>query len=346
MDFSNFKISHFLKIAGVALVTIIVVAIAFRLLGSSFTSIIKQTKLGNVSSGGMFAYDLDKGYAENMADGADSGAALSARNVIAEPAFMPPREDEIISGDDAEEFEVTEYNAYIETRHLDTTCAAITDLKTRADVIFENANEYDQGCGYNFKVKRESVAEVLTLIKNLDPKDLSENTFTIKKQIEDFTSETEILQKKLDSINETLENAISAYDDITELATQTRDAESLAKIIDSKIGIIERLTQSRINTGAQLERLERAKAEALDRLAYTYFHVNISENKFIDGEQLKDSWKMAVKQFVRDVNDIAQDLSINLATLLLLILQYVIYLGIILVIAKYGWRLAKYFWQK
>jgi len=120
----------------------------------------------------------------------------------------------------------------------------------------------------------------------------------------------------------------------------------LAKIIDSKIGIIERLTQERININAQLERLERSKAEQLDRLDYTYFNVYVLENKFIDGDNLKDSWKIAVKSFIRDVNGVIQDITINLVSLLFLILQYIIYLFIILIVVKYGWRLAKYIWRK
>src|SRR3989339_375383 len=179
------------------------------------------------------------------------------------------------------------------------------NLKPREDVIFENASEYEKNCNYSFKVKRDSVKEILSIIESLDPKELNENTYTIKRLIEDYTSELEILQKKLNSIEETLNNAINAYDDITELATKTRDVENLAKIIDRKIRIIERLTQERININSQLERLNRSKAEQLDRLEYTYFRVYVFENKFIDREDLKDSWKTAMKSFVRDINKIS-----------------------------------------
>src|SRR3989339_721006 len=163
------------------------------------------------------------------------------------------------------------------------------NLKPREDVIFENASEYEKNCNYSFKVKRDSVKEILSIIESLDPKELNENTYTIKRLIEDYT----------------------------------RDVENLAKIIDSKIRIIERLTQERININSQLERLNRSKAEQLDRLEYTYFRVYVFENKFIDREDLKDSWKTAIKSFVRDINKIAQDITINLAALLFLILEYI-----------------------
>jgi len=180
----------------------------------------------------------------------------------------------------------------------------------------------------------------------LDPKELNENTYTIKRLVDDYTSEAQILQKKMESIEKTLADAIRAYDDVTQLATRMQNVESLAKIIDSKIGIIERLTQERININAQLERLERAKAEQLDRLDYTYFSVSVLENKFVDGQSLKDSWKIEIKSFVRDINKVFQDITINLVLLLSLILQYVIYLFIILIVAKYGWQLVKYIWKR
>jgi hypothetical protein len=106
------------------------------------------------------------------------------------------------------------------------------------------------------------------------------------------------------------------------------------------------LTQERININAQLERLGRAKAEQLDRLDYTYFSVNVLENKFVDWQNLKDSWKMAIKSFVSDINKVMQDITINLIAFLFFAIQYVIYLFVVLIIVKYGWKLAKYIWKK
>ncbi len=332
----DLKPMNILKFAGLALVAIILIAVAFRLLGSSFTSLSNMPSNNKMMS--QTAFDSDMSYGESDSMG------LSARNVAS--SYKSPMGGGTTVGNNSEEFEVTEYNANIETRHLDDNCAKISDLKSRTDVIFENANKYEKSCNYSFKVESGSVEEILGVLKALDPKELNERTYTIKRLIDDYTSETEILEKKMISIEETLDNAVNAYDSIAALAEETRDAESLAKIIDSKIRIIERLTQERINVNAQLERLNRSKAEQLDRLEYTYFNVYILEDKFIDGENLKDSWKTSVKLFVRDINKIAQDITINLISLLFLILQYVIYFFIILIVAKYGWKFSKSIWKK
>jgi len=338
--------TQILKLAGLALITIILLSLAFRLTGSSFRSILNTNKSALTMQGapGYGGVAMDQAYAESSLSYNDGMVGLSVRN--ASPSMPPEPINDIVTGDNAEDFEVTQYNGTIETRNLTNTCASVSNLKTKDYVIFENANEYDKGCNYTFKVRRANVEEILNLIKSLDPKELSENTYTIKKRIEDFTSETEILEKQLDSIDKTLKDAISAYDDITALATKTQNADALAKIIDSKIGIIERLTQQKIYTSAQLERLQRAKDQQLDRLEYTYFYINIFENKFADYDDLKDSWKLAIKEFVRDVNKTLQNVSVGLVALIILTAQYAIYLLLLVLAAKYGWKLVKHIWNK
>jgi len=345
---ADLKPMKILKIAGLALVVIIVIAIAIRLIGPSISSLLPR--ISSISMDQSAPGFNAKVRGEMAYGGASDGIAvgLSTRNVVS-PSIAPTSHTtggKIITGDNAEDLEVTQYNANIETRSLEKTCGSIATLKSRKDVIFENANKYEKGCNYTFKVKHSSVAEILTIIKSLDPKELNENTYTIKALVDDYTSEVEILKKKITSIEETLNGAVSAYDEVTKLATKTQNVESLAKIIDSKIGIIERLTQERININAELERLDRSKSEQLDRLDYTYFNVNVIENKFVDIQNLKDSWSTAVKSFVNDINKVLQDISINLVTLLFLALQYILYIFIILIIAKYGWKLVKYIWKR
>lgn len=353
-QFKSMSPSQALKMAGVALVGLVLLAIIFQLLGSSFRSISQSIPgiagipgiptMSSGMGGGYGGVEYD-GYAKYGASEDAVMAELSVRNV-AGSISMPYPPSYQTTGDDAEEYEVTQYSARIETRRLEDSCAEVSALKKRDDVIFESANTYDRGCDFTFKVRHESVEEVLALIEAMDPKDLSENTYTIKQQIEDFTSEVDVLEKKRASIDATLASALSAYDEITRLATNTQNAEALAKIIDSRIGIIERLTQERININEQLDRLARAKAEQLDRLEYTYFSVSVYEDKFVDGEDLADSWKTAIKDFVRGVNQILQDLTVGLILLIFFIAQWALYALILLFVAKYGWKIGKNIWNR
>ncbi len=286
------------------------------------------------------------GYAGGIAQ---SGITLSARNLVPitniNPS-MPPFPGSQPSGDTAEDYEVTDYSAQIETRKLNQTCAAFAELKEKDYVVFESSNKYDSGCSFSFKVEHARVAEVLAWIKDLDPRYLNENTYTIKKQVDDFTSEEDILKKKLADIDATLKSATAAYDQVTRLATQTEDASSLAQIIQSRIQIIQQLTQEKLNVSEQLERLARAKAESLDHLDYTYFNVNVAENKFIDTEAVKDSWKQSVRDVVHVINGAMQGVTINLIALFVLLVQYALYALILLLVVKYGWQTAVKIWKK
>lgn len=246
----------------------------------------------------------------------------------------------------AEAFEVTEYSAQIETGKKKEVCSKIASLKPLDYVIFENADEADSYCRYTFKVKTDHKEEILGHIKSLEPKNLSESVNTIKKQVDDYTSEEDILKKQLEAIETSLGGALNDYDKLRELATQARDVESLAKIIDSKVNLIERLTQQRLNIKSQLDRLSRAKAEELDKLEYVFFSVSVSERKIFDWQEIKDSWHSTFRSFVSDVNSILQDISINLITVAMRIFQFALYLMIGMLVLRALWVLTKRIWMK
>lgn len=362
MDFlKNFEWTpmNVLKAAGLFLVALIVLSVAYNLfLRPTVETVMRDAGNFAVSQGiapsaysggygGGYYADEDYLYAEKAGYGGMTEGPMSPTLSLDNIGIpMPPPSPSGTVGGDAEEFEVTDYSVSIETRDRDDTCTEIAELKKLEYVVFESANEHERGCNYTFKVEHKRVDEVLAILETFDPKELSENTHTIKRQLDDFTSETEILKKKLGAIDETLKSALDAYGEITALATRTQNAEALAKIIDSRINIIERLTQERINVTAQLERLERGKAEQLDKLEYTYFYVNIYENKFVDGKNLADEWKNALRATVNEVNTTLQEVTLGLVALLFLLAQWLLYAFILLIVAKYGWKVVKYLWQK
>ncbi|MFA7681699.1 MAG: hypothetical protein WCX61_01580 [Candidatus Peribacteraceae bacterium] len=330
-----------LKIFGLSLVAIIVLAFAWRIVESTFQPLFQYGNRLTTSS----SPSRDEYYDSNAEEMAGGSVAMQKYDMDTAIAPEPPQDGGTIGGD-AEEYEVTEHNATIKTQNLDATCTEIEKLKGREEIVFENANRYEQGCNYTFKVENAFTQEILATIEELNPDTLSANTYTIKRMVESYTNELEILQQKMTSIDETFESAKDAYAEIEMLARNTRDAESLATVIDSKVQMIERLTQQRINVSEQLNRMQRAMAEQLDRIDYTRFYITVQEDKFVDGKAIKDSWKTAVKEFVRDCNEIVQDVSVGLITLVLTILQYVLYFFILLIVAKYGWKGARAVWRK
>lgn len=346
MDFSklNFKSLSAGKLAVFALIVLVVLSVVFRFVRSSISplSMGESGVMNSMSAPSSYGYDGGVRSGKIAADMEEVGIPqLSARNV----ASPTPPMSGGTAGNQAEAFETKEYTGTIKTRSLDETCGTIAALKARTYVIFENATQSDEWCTYTFKVERSRLEEVLAVVKSLDPKDLSEHTYTIKRTIDDFTSEVEILEKKQATIEKTLEDATKAYEEITLLASRTQDVASLARIIESKLQIVERLTQERIQVSEQLDRLARGKADQLDRLEYTYFHLTVQEDRFVNEEQIKDSWKFAVREFVRNINGVAQDLTVGLVALLFFGVQWLIYFFLVLIIAKYVWKFAKALWK-
>lgn len=331
----NLKPAVVFQVVALSIICILVVGFGVRMIASSMQSLTRSTGSSAPSTGMYYG-----GGAYDMAVSETESVSLSARNI------MPVPQEPSTPGTDGEAYEVTQYSGSIETGNAEKTCGELFALKSRTEVIFEQAQNSDEGCNYTFKVAQAQANEILEILKGMDPKELSQNTHTIKRQIEDFTSATDILRKKLQTIDDTLVTAGRAYDELTALATRAQDVESLTNIINSKLAIIERLTQERINTVAQLEQLDRAKAEQLDRLAYVYFNISVYENKLVDGERLMDSWKSELRAFVYDVNATLQDLTVGLVAVLIAALQYVVYFLIIFFVAKYGWKVAKQMWNK
>lgn len=328
------------KFGGFAIVVLILVVLIFALVKVAFQGI--STGLGRNVFPSAMPSSKTFGYAEDAVYSSPGVATeLSVRNVTT--GIVPPYNGGT-TGSTAEDFEVTDYNATIETRNLKKTCGALVALKSAEDVIFENSSEGTSNCSYTFKVKHIKVEGVLTTIEKLDPRELSENTYTIQRQIDDFTSEMEILQKKRASIDATLDSALKAYEEITKLATKTQNAEALAKIIDSKIQIITRLTNERISINEQLDRLARTKVDQLDRLEYTRFYVSVYERRYIDGQQLADSWKQEIRNLVEGVNSAIQFATVRLLTFLLWLLPSILYLFVLVFLVKYVWKAIRKVW--
>lgn len=339
MDFKNFDWSgkSIAKIIGLALAGVFTIILVISLISLGFKTI------GGIGSNNVYydSYGREGGMMQESFT-SDSSAVRSLNTKI----VLPPEPDSDYStGDTGENFEIREHSATLRTYELEETCAKITDLKKLDYVVFENANQAEKSCYYNFKVKRENEAEILEMVKSLDPETFNTNINVIKKVIDDFDSELDILDKKLKSIEETLMQAQNAYDELQKMATQEKDIESLAKIIDNKLNLIDRLTQQRIEIRTEIDRYNKAKGEQLDRLQYVYFNLNIYEDLIIDFEEIKQVWKNEIQNFFRNVNTMLQNISINLVEYILRFVIVSVYFFISLGLLKLVWIATKRIWK-
>lgn len=337
--FKNFDWSakSIAKVIGLVILGIIALTVVISLISFSI-----KTIFGTTNYNQRMGYDYDYAMEESMPMG-KGGAFYDG--AISSSYYMPPiPEPGYSTGDDAEEYEVKEYYGMVKTRKLDKTCETIYELKSKDYVIFESSDKDKEYCNYSFKVKKEYGDEIVALIESLDPETFNASVQSIKGTVEGYDNELDILSKKLESIEETLEEAQDAYDDITVLATRQNDAETLASIIDSKLNLIEKLTNERLSIKERIDRYNNSKADQLDRLNYTFFSINVYKDIIFDWEDIKDSWKYETKQLVRNVNEVFQGISIHLATYLVRFAQVVIYIFISVFLLKFVWLGVRYAW--
>lgn len=334
--FKNFEwsLKNILKIIGVVFAGAVVLAIAASLFSFSIRTIF--------NSGYNRSYDQAMSYGKGGAFDALEEASfapsmMNSRMVVPTPEFS--------TGTDAEDFEIKTFNASVRTRKLEKTCGIISDLKVREDVIFENANENENGCNYRFKVAKEKEAEILAIVESLKPEDLNTNIHTIKGSVDATDKQLEILENKLASVEETLESAQDQYDELTELATRKQDVESLATIIDSKLNLIERLTNQRISIKEQIDRYKNNKEEQLDGLEFSFFNVSIFEDLIWDWKQIKDEWRWQIKELVNNFNEVVQSVTVGLVSFLMRVFQAAVYFFLALFILKGAWMGTKRVWK-
>lgn len=339
--FKNFDWSakSIAKVIGVILLAIVGLAIAAGLISFAFRTITNMSQSRNYGiSGGGYATTEEamapSYYSKDMAMG---GSSIGYPTPIAPPNFS--------TGNNAEKYEVITYSGTIKTRKLDQTCDAISILKAKKYVIFEDSNRNEDTCYFRFKVAKENVDEIVKVIEGLKPETLNVNVQSIKSQIEGMENEMDILKKQLASVEETLQSAQSAYDEISKLATKQQDADTLAKIIDSKLNLIERLTNQKLSIKSQIDSYDQSKADQLDQLNYTFFDVNVYKDLIFDWKNIKDSWKYETKLMVTNINAVFQSITLNLVTYLVRFAQVVLYFFISVLLLKFVWMGVKRIWK-
>lgn len=244
-----------------------------------------------------------------------------------------------------EDYEIKDYSADIKTSNKDEICADFSSLKSKDYVIFENSNNWDNSCYFRFKVLKENEKEIIAKIEGYKPEYFNVNIQTIKRQVENFETEIDILNKKLRSVEDTITEAQKSYDELMVLATEKQDTESLAKIVDSKLNLFNNLTNQRQDIRSKIQRYSRDKSLQLEKLKYSFFNVNVIANLIVDWKEIKNSWKYQVQEFVSDLNNIAQDLTVNLVNYIVRFFQVVVYFFISLFILKLVWFFTKKIWK-
>ena len=278
----------------------------------------------------------------------DSSVSVSAPSYYGEAVergIVADYDSNTVAGTNAEDFESRDYNASIKTNNLGITCSTIENLKPLPHVIFTSANESKTNCRYHFKVTNDQSDAILSIIKDLRPEQLSQNIYTIKKQIENKLSQKDNLERNLTSIEQILSEALTSYDELLAIATAEQNTKTLATAIKDKIDLIDQLKQRREQTRQQIDSINRQLADQQDRLEYTYFSVYVYEWKYFSFDDIKESWQQEFKQLVNSANDVLQKLTLSLISFILYVILFAVYIVIALVVIRVGWKIVKVIWK-
>ncbi|MCF7836183.1 hypothetical protein K9N08_01715 [Candidatus Gracilibacteria bacterium] len=320
------------KVFGVFILGVVGLAIVAGIVSFALRTVISPfTGNGNYAGG----------YAEMAMGSSYSAKSLSSRNIL------PPIPDEgggIVDAD-AEDYEVHNYSASYKTSDKTEICGEVADLKNRKEIIFTSANESDSSCNYRFEVENKFVDEILEILKKLDPEDLNASVYTIQKSVEGTSDQLDILTQKLAQTESTLAEAQKAYEDLMKLATNSRDVENLTQLITLKIDAIEQLAQTQISTNQQIQQVQNNRAEQLRLIANTTFNVSVYEQKFIDWKNIANDWKQEIRNFVSNLNDLTQFVSVKLVSFVLYSAAAILYIGAAFGFLKLVWFVGKKVWR-
>lgn len=329
------------KVLGVFVLGMVALALVGAILSFMFRTLVSPIGVHfGVGGGGGY------GYAEEMAFDTSAGRAKtislsSSRNILPP---IPGPDGEIVDAT-AEDYEVKSYFANYRPNDKTEICTTVLNLKSDPEIVFSSSNESERSCNFSFEVPNARAEEILTILEDLDPEDLNANIHTIQRSVEKTSDQLEILTQKLEQTEATLADAQTAYEDLMKLAQNSRDVENLTQLITLKIEAIEQLAQTKISINQQIEQVQRSRAELLRQIANTTFNVSVYEQRFIDWKQISDDWKAAIREFVADVTELTQFVSIKLVSFVLYAAAAVLYLAIVFGFLKVLWIVGKKVWK-
>jgi hypothetical protein len=350
-------------IAGLVAVSVIIGLVTFILrIGAGYSATLEgygggygESSTANYAVSRDMAYDSYGGGMGGGKLGGDSGYEMAKMAASGAPmpymtsmSTMPPMPS-VNGSRNAEKFERTGYNAHYETGRMSEVCDAIEALKPMAYVLFDSAYVGERNCNYVFRVESKKADEVVAKLKETNPKEWSVSIDTFAQQIENTGDYVATLQRRLDSIKETMKESEVAFARLTTLATQGGKVENLTTIITQKLAMVERLTNERLSLEEQIKQVTNNKTQQVDETAYAHFNVSVVTREIIDWRGLGDEWRNNLQNAIRSVSDVLSGVLFGLPVLLVWIVFWALGAGISIlaavVFAKYMWMWVVKVWR-
>lgn len=244
-----------------------------------------------------------------------------------------------------ETYETTSYSVTARSNQFDTLCETLSTLKTDSAIHFKSLNVSLNNCSAQFFVEEGKVNEVLTQFNSYHEVTIDRTTASVTRHKETIESQANIVRAQLETVEATLAEAQAAYDEIIALARSERDADALNEAIRSKLQQIDYLTSRKLNLTNQLDNYAQQAADLEERLGVVEFYANFNRLTPIQIGQHELQWSQAWKQLSNQFTMTLIGLTLSFGIFLLYILQYGFYLLVLIIVARFGWKLLQRIWQ-
>ncbi len=312
---------------------IIIVGIVFALL--LFTILLaslnnaRGLSVSSVSSPPMSSSNRGK-----MSDGARMGEAY-APSYIGSYEYVP----------NLEQYETSDYTVTARTRAFEAACEKIIVYKSDTQIHFKSFSEQQNQCSAFFFVPNDRANQIADDLQTISGAEVTRTVTSVTRDREILKSESEMITEQLRIVEQTLADAERQYSEITQLAQASNNASALSEAITNKLTMIEMLNQKRIDLTARLGMINRSAAELNERINVTAFTVTITRSFVLDTNRTTLEWEGAWRELREQWTSVLIGLSAYLGIFVIRTIQYAVYALIIIVIARFVWKIAQKVWK-
>lgn len=283
--------------------------------------------------GGMGMTVSNDGYSAEMAY--DRKVSPSYLEPSPEPGYVP----------NLEQYETARYSVSARTKQFDELCDALSTLKSNPKIHFKNLNESLNNCYATFYVNKDTAASVLGTFTAFSGVEINHGVESVTRHREQLQDQAGILKQQLASVERTLADAETQFNEIADFARQNKDAVTLSQAIREKLSNIDTLTQRKINLTSQLNNIYQQSADLAERIHVVQFDVSVTRSYPIYLNQDSQKWEVAWKNLKDNYTDTLIGLTAFFGIFLLWTLRITIYLVVLIIVVRVIWKFVNKLWK-
>ncbi len=244
-----------------------------------------------------------------------------------------------------EDYETTSHYVRARTTDFDAACALLGQLKQDDAIHFSALSNGLNDCSSTFYVPKDRVDGVLNQFRAISGVDINSDTSSVTRVKENITSRTDIVRQQLADTEATLTEVTTQYEEIVALAYQKGDASGLNRAVAGKFELLDQLQQRRLGLASELQQLLQASADLDGRIDKATFSVSFTRAYPIVINEQSQQWEEAWKYLKHQATQTLIGLTLYLGVFALRALQFIFYGLILVVLARYLYKVVRVLWK-